>query len=53
MRSISMSSAKSDGTTAYKLDVNKVLVDGFWSIGVYNADGYFENRPCDLSVPKD
>jgi hypothetical protein len=43
--------AKNDGTTAYKLDVNSVLVDGFWSIRVYNADGYFENRPCDLSVP--
>ena len=44
-------SAKNDGTTAYKLDVNNVLVDGFWSISVYSADGYFENRPCDLSVP--
>jgi hypothetical protein len=43
--------AKDDGTTAYKLDVNNVLVDGFWSISVYNADGYCENRPCDLSVP--
>ena len=43
--------AKNDCTTAYKLDVNNVPVDGFWSIGVYNADGYFENRPCDLSVP--
>ena len=43
--------AKNDGTTAAKLDVNNVPVDGFWSIGVYNADGYFENRPCDLSVP--
>jgi hypothetical protein len=37
---------KNDGTTAYKLDVNNVLVVGFWSISVYNADGYF-----DLSVP--
>jgi hypothetical protein len=35
--------AKNDGTTAYKLNVNNVLVDGFWSISVYNADGYFEN----------
>jgi hypothetical protein len=30
--------AKNDGTTAYKLDVNSVLVDGFWSIRVYNAE---------------
>jgi hypothetical protein len=43
--------AKNDGTMASKLDVNNVPVDGFWSISVYNVDGYFENRPCDLSVP--
>jgi hypothetical protein len=43
--------AKNDGTTAYKLDVNNVLVGGLWSISVYNADDYFENQPCDLSVP--
>ena len=27
---------------AYKLNVAAVPVDGFWSISVYNADGYFE-----------
>ena len=43
--------AKNDGTTAYKLDVNSVLVDGSWSISVYSADGSFQTRPCDLSVP--
>lgn len=26
----------------YKLTVRDVAVDGFWSISVYNADGYFE-----------
>jgi len=26
----------------YRLTVREVPVDGFWSISVYNADGYFE-----------
>jgi hypothetical protein len=33
-----------DGKTLYKLTVNDVPVDGFWSISVYNADGYFETN---------
>jgi hypothetical protein len=33
---------KNDGKTVYKLDVKDVPVDGFWSISVYNAKGYFE-----------
>ena len=31
-----------DGKTIYRLDVKDVPVDGFWSISVYNAKGYFE-----------
>jgi hypothetical protein len=33
---------KNDGKTAYELTVKDVPVDGFWSISVYNAQGYFE-----------
>jgi hypothetical protein len=33
---------KNDGTTIYKLNVKNVPVDGFWSISLYNAEGYFE-----------
>jgi hypothetical protein len=31
-----------DGTTIYRLTLKDVPVDGFWSISVYNAKGYFE-----------
>ena len=34
-----------DGRTIYRLDVKDVPVDGFWSISVYNAKGYFEPNP--------
>jgi hypothetical protein len=37
---------KNDGTTIYKLHVGKdVPVDGFWSISLYNAKGYYEQNP--------
>ena len=39
---LNVTPALNDGGTIYKLDVKDVPVDGFWSISVYNAKGYFE-----------
>ncbi len=33
---------QNDGTTAFTLTVSDVPVDGFWSITVYNKDGFME-----------
>lgn len=35
---------KNDGKTAYSLTVKDVPVDGFWSLIVYNAEGYMEKN---------
>jgi hypothetical protein len=35
---------KNDGKTVYKLNVKDVPVDGFWSISLYNAEGYFQKN---------
>ena len=34
--------ARNDGSTVHKLTVKDVPVSGFWSISVYNAEGYFQ-----------
>ena len=39
--------AENDGTTVHKLTVGAVPVDGFWSISLYDAKGYFEPNKCD------
>ena len=39
---------RNDGETIYTLNVGEVPVDGFWSISVYNAEGFFE--PNDLGA---
>jgi para-nitrobenzyl esterase len=38
---------QNDGRTAYTLTVRDVPVDGFWSITVYNAEGYMEKNDLD------
>jgi hypothetical protein len=35
---------QNDGKTAYKLTIQDVPVDGFWSISVYNKEGFFEKN---------
>jgi hypothetical protein len=35
---------KNDGVVHYVLKVGQVPVEGFWSVSVYNADGYFEKN---------
>jgi hypothetical protein len=35
---------KNDGATIYKLSVKDVPVDAFWSVSVYNAQGYYEKN---------
>ena len=37
--------ARNDGSTIYKLTVGEVPVDGFWSVTVYNREGYLQPNP--------
>jgi hypothetical protein len=39
--------SRNDGTTTYRLTIGDVPVNGFWSISVYNADGFFEKNGAD------
>jgi hypothetical protein len=36
---------RNDGSTVHRLTVGQVPVDGFWSISLYNAQGYFQANP--------
>lgn len=37
--------AQNDGTTVHRVTVKDVPVDAFWSISVYNEQGYYEKNP--------
>lgn len=41
---LNITPANNDGTTVYTLDVKDVPVDGFWSVSLYNAEGYYEKN---------
>jgi hypothetical protein len=36
--------AQNDGKTVYRLTVKDVPVDGFWSVSVYNKEGFFQKN---------
>jgi hypothetical protein len=42
---LNITPTKNDGATVYKLNVRNVPVNGFWSVSVYNAAGYYEQNP--------
>jgi hypothetical protein len=44
---LTVTPSKNDGNTIYKLTTKNVPVDGFWSVSVYNAKGYFEKNQYD------
>jgi hypothetical protein len=44
---LSGSVPKNDGAAIYRLNVGNVPVDSFWSVSVYNAQGYFEKNAYD------
>ena len=39
---LNVTPSRNDGRAIYKLNVKDVPVDGFWSISLYNAEGYIE-----------
>lgn len=42
---LSFTPQKNDGATVYRLIVKNVPVEAFWSVSVYNAQGYYEKNP--------
>ena len=44
---LNVTPVNNDGKTTYRLTVKDVPVDGFWSVSLYNAQGYFEKNAAD------
>lgn len=44
---VDISPPMTDRKQVYEVTLKDVPVDGFWSISVYNADGFFEKNPWD------
>lgn len=42
---LNVTPTKNDGKTVYRLTVKDVPVNGFWSVSVYNAEGYYAKNP--------
>jgi len=42
---LNITPAGNDGTTVYRLNVGSVPVEAFWSVSVYNAQGYYQKNP--------
>jgi Protein of unknown function (DUF1214) len=39
---LNVTPSKNDGITVHRLNVKNVPVDGFWSVSLYNAEGYYQ-----------
>ena len=38
---------RNDGVTVHELEVGEVPVDGFWSVSLYNVEGYYQKNDLD------
>lgn len=50
---LNITPSKNDGATIYRLNVKNVPVDGFWSVSVYNAEGYYQPNPLNAYTLND
>jgi hypothetical protein len=44
---LNITPTSNDGSTVFKLQIKDVPVDAFWSVSVYNAQGYYEKNAYD------